>query len=155
MFKPNGDQLSNTSACHFILLIPGIKPKHNLKTLQEIQYFQDDQIKQDDTGLAWGRFNKHTKFWFEILKRRYHLDNIDEDRRIILKWIVRKLGGMVWTQDMDQLWAVVNTVMNMLQAFLQCRQRIASGYHLPRLLYSQIASWVDPRRRKSFCPVTN
>jgi hypothetical protein len=39
----------------------------------------------------------HTKFWSENLKGRGHSDDLDEDRRIILNWILRKESGNIWT----------------------------------------------------------
>jgi hypothetical protein len=43
-----------------------------------------------------------------------HLKGVD--RRIILKWIFRKLGGVLWTnlgEGRDSWLAVVNAVMNL------------------------------------------
>jgi hypothetical protein len=38
----------------------------------------------------------NTKFRLESLKGRDHLENLDVNERIILKWILMKYGGRVW-----------------------------------------------------------
>jgi hypothetical protein len=65
------------------------------------------------------RWEMRSKFWSEKLKGRDHLKNLDVEGRIILKYILAKSGGrdMDWThftQDRDQLRALVNTIMNFL-----------------------------------------
>jgi hypothetical protein len=40
----------------------------------------------------------HTQFLSENLKGRDHLENIDVDGRVILKWILKKYGGRVYTR---------------------------------------------------------
>jgi hypothetical protein len=44
-----------------------------------------------------GRWEMHTKFWFGSLKRRYSLEVIGIDGKIIFKWILRKRGWRLWT----------------------------------------------------------
>jgi hypothetical protein len=39
----------------------------------------------------------HAKFWFENLKRRDYLEDLDIDGSIILKRMLEKWGGKVWT----------------------------------------------------------
>jgi len=39
----------------------------------------------------------HTKFWPENLKGRDHAEDLDVNGKIILKWILGKQGGKVWT----------------------------------------------------------
>jgi hypothetical protein len=38
-----------------------------------------------------------SKFWPENLKEEDHSEDLDVDGRIILKWILGKLGGKLWT----------------------------------------------------------
>jgi hypothetical protein len=56
-------------------------------------------------------------FWWGNLKERYHLEDIDVDGRIILKYIFKKWdGGTDWIDldmDRDRWWALVYTVMNL------------------------------------------
>ena len=51
------------------------------------------------------------------MRERDHLEDPDIDRRIILKWILRKWnGGMDWIElavNRDGLRAVVNAIMNL------------------------------------------
>ena len=51
------------------------------------------------------------------LSERDHLEDLDLDGMLILKWILRKSdGGVEWIdldQDMDGWWALVNAVMNL------------------------------------------
>jgi len=39
---------------------------------------------------AWRTVEMHTKFWWENLRTKDHLENISEDGRIILKQIFKK-----------------------------------------------------------------
>jgi hypothetical protein len=58
----------------------------------------------------------HTGFWWGDLREGDHLEDLDVDGRIILKWILKQwLGDMDWNalaQDRDSWWAHVNAVMN-------------------------------------------
>jgi hypothetical protein len=58
----------------------------------------------------------HTGFWWGDLRGGDHLEDLDVDGRIILKWIFKKWdGGMDWidvAQGRDRWWAVVSAVMN-------------------------------------------
>jgi hypothetical protein len=42
---------------------------------------------------AWKRREMHPKFWWENLKERDHLEDVDTDGRIIIKVISKKLNG--------------------------------------------------------------
>jgi hypothetical protein len=61
-----------------------------------------------------------TEFWSENLKARDHLKSLSIDERTILEWILDKWGGgedVEWVhlpQRRNQWWAIVNTVMNLL-----------------------------------------
>jgi hypothetical protein len=67
---------------------------------------------------AYGREERHIGgFGGGNLRERDHLEEPDEDGRIILRWIFRKwdVGGMDWielAQDMDRWRALVNAVMH-------------------------------------------
>jgi hypothetical protein len=41
---------------------------------------------------TWNRREIYTKFWWETLKERDHLEDIDRDGRIILKCLEEKGG---------------------------------------------------------------
>jgi hypothetical protein len=66
---------------------------------------------------VWGTGEVHTGFWYGDLKEGEHLEDLGVDRRIILKWILKKCdGGMDWielAQDTDRWRALVNVVMNL------------------------------------------
>jgi len=49
----------------------------------------------------------HTGFWWGDVRERDHLKDQGVDGRIILKWIFRKLGGLVWT---ELIWLSLGTV---------------------------------------------
>ena len=56
----------------------------------------------------------HAGFWWDNLRERDHLQDLDIDGRIIFKWEVG-WGGVDWIamdQDKDRLWAFVNAVGN-------------------------------------------
>jgi len=44
-----------------------------------------------------GRAEVRTGFWLRDLMERNHLENIDVDWRIILRWIFKKWNGELWT----------------------------------------------------------
>lgn len=58
-----------------------------------------------------------TRFWRGKLNETDHVGDVGVDGMIILKCILQKYDGTVkWillVQDMDQWWAVVNTLMNL------------------------------------------
>ena len=64
-----------------------------------------------------GRGEVQTGFWWGNLKERDHLEDSGVDGRIILRWIFRKLHGvMEWiilAQDRKMWRASVNAVMNL------------------------------------------
>jgi hypothetical protein len=45
----------------------------------------------------WGRRGKNIGFWWERKKERYNYEDLDVGGRIILRWIVEKYDGVVWT----------------------------------------------------------
>jgi hypothetical protein len=45
---------------------------------------------------TWGEQEMHTKFCFENLKGRAHLEEIDVARRKILKWFLEKKVEELW-----------------------------------------------------------
>jgi hypothetical protein len=51
------------------------------------------------------------------LRERDHLEDLDVEGRITLKWVIKKQEGeMDWirlAQDLDKWWALVNTVINL------------------------------------------
>jgi hypothetical protein len=58
----------------------------------------------------------HLKFRLESLKGRDHSEDLDVCKRIILEWILGKCGLADWihmSQNRDQWWALVNTLMNL------------------------------------------
>jgi len=57
----------------------------------------------------------HTGFWWDNLRERDHLEDLDVDGRLIFKWIFGKWdeGGMDWIpvdEDKDRWWSSVNAV---------------------------------------------
>jgi hypothetical protein len=58
----------------------------------------------------------HTKFLLESLKVRDRLEDLGVDGKVMLEWILRKLGVKVWNvhlaQDRDWWWPLVNMVIN-------------------------------------------
>ena len=44
-----------------------------------------------------GREEVRTGFWWGDLRGRGHLEDLGIDRKIILKWILRKSVGVAWT----------------------------------------------------------
>ena len=67
---------------------------------------------------VWGRGEVYTGLWWGNLKERDHLEGLGVDGRIILRWIYRKWFGATWTgliwfQNRDSWWALVNEVMNL------------------------------------------
>jgi len=57
------------------------------------------------------------RFLVGNLRERYHLEDPGVDGRIILRWIFRNWGvgawsGLIWPQNRDGWWALVNAAMN-------------------------------------------
>jgi hypothetical protein len=46
---------------------------------------------------AWERRGKCTKFLWEILKERDHLEDQDIYGRMVSEWFLRRLAGVVWS----------------------------------------------------------
>jgi len=59
------------------------------------------KIETNETGRAcgeyWGRIEVYTGCWWGSLRERGHWGDQDLDGRIILRWIFRKLEGVVGT----------------------------------------------------------
>jgi hypothetical protein len=66
---------------------------------------------------VWRTKEVRTGFWWGSLREKSHLEDLNIDERIILKWIFRKwMGGMDWielVQDGDSWQALMNAVMNL------------------------------------------
>jgi hypothetical protein len=61
------------------------------------KYYSGDQTKKNEMGWVWGRGEVRTGLWWENLRERDHLEDLDVHRRIILKWIFKKWDGEDWT----------------------------------------------------------
>jgi hypothetical protein len=62
-----------------------------------------------------GKMRTAPTFWLESLRGTDHLEDLDIDRRIILKWILG-MEAMDWihlAQDRDWWQAVVTMIMNL------------------------------------------
>jgi hypothetical protein len=46
---------------------------------------------------VWGRGEVYTVCWWGKFRERDHLEDPEIDGRIILRWILRKWEGVVWT----------------------------------------------------------
>jgi hypothetical protein len=58
-----------------------------------------------------------TGCWWGDLRERGHLEDLDVDEKIILKWDFKKwiVGGMEWidmAQDIGRYWEIVKAVVN-------------------------------------------
>jgi hypothetical protein len=53
----------------------------------------------------------YSKFWSEGLKERDHLEDLDIDVKILLQYILRKQGGMVW---IGFYWLRIGTIGQLL-----------------------------------------
>jgi hypothetical protein len=64
-----------------------------------------------------GEERRYTGFWWGNLRKRDNLEDPGIEGRIILKWILKKVGmGMGWiyvAQDRDRWRALVNAVMSL------------------------------------------
>jgi hypothetical protein len=65
-----------------------------------------------------GKEQMQTGFRRRNLKGRYHLEGLDVEEKMILKWILNKyvwrvLTGFIWLKTGTRWQAVVNTVMNL------------------------------------------
>jgi len=63
----------------------------------------------------WGRREMNREFWWGNLKQTDHLQDLDLDMRIILRWILGKwwesMDFFGLAQQSDKSWAAINTVM--------------------------------------------
>jgi hypothetical protein len=48
-------------------------------------------------GMAWRTVEMHTGTWWGDLKERNHLEDLDVDGRIILKWIFKERDAFAWS----------------------------------------------------------
>ena len=66
--------------------------------------------------IAWGRGEVHTGFWWGNLRVEDHLEGLDADGKIILKWIFKKWDrDMAWidlAQDKDKRLTLVKATIN-------------------------------------------
>ena len=67
----------------------------------------------------WGTVEVRTGVWWGDLRKIDHLEYLDVDGRIILKWIFKKWDeeGMNWidvAEDRDRWPALVNAVLSLL-----------------------------------------
>jgi len=46
----------------------------------------------------WGRADVSTRFWWEDMGERDHLEDTGVDGRITLKWIFKEWDGEAWTR---------------------------------------------------------
>ena len=74
------------------------------------KYYSGDKIDKNEMGVV------QTGFWWGDLRERDHLQDLDVDGRVVLKWIFKKSNGVMgWiylAQDRDRWQALVNAVMN-------------------------------------------
>jgi hypothetical protein len=56
-----------------------------------IQGIKSRRVKWREMYHVWGRGEVHTRFWWGKLRERDYLKNTSIVRRIILKWIFRKI----------------------------------------------------------------
>jgi hypothetical protein len=55
---------------------------------------------------VWGRGKAYAVFWWRNLREKGYLGDLGVDRRIILRWISRRSGIMVWDRSS---WLMVGT----------------------------------------------
>jgi len=55
---------------------------------------------------VWVTGKMHTGFWWGEMMERGHLEYLDVDGRVILKWIFKNLDGEKWT---GLLWPKIGT----------------------------------------------
>jgi hypothetical protein len=53
----------------------------------------------------------YAEFWLENMRGRDHLEDLDIDERIILKWFLRKQGWRAW---IGLIWLVIVTSSRLL-----------------------------------------
>jgi len=68
--------------------------------------------------LIWGKGEMLTGFWWGNLKERDHFEELGVTQRIILEWILKKVGweDMDWinlAQNRNKWFAVLNTVVKL------------------------------------------
>jgi hypothetical protein len=64
-----------------------------------IQYYSGHQIEKNEMGVACSAYGEkvYTEFCWGNLRERDHLEDPGVDGKIILRWIFRKLEGVVGT----------------------------------------------------------
>lgn len=68
------------------------------------------EIKEDATGVAYARIREMShayRIWFETLKKRDRLEDLDVGERIILKWVLRNWCLRVWADLSSFGWSPV------------------------------------------------
>jgi hypothetical protein len=66
----------------------------------------------------WEKGEVHTWFRWGDLRERDHFQDLGVDGRLILEWIFKTWDGLAWTglvwfQDRDRWWELVNAIMNL------------------------------------------
>jgi hypothetical protein len=59
------------------------------------QYYQDDQIKDNEMGRACSR-NGENCTGQDNLNETYHLEQVGTDGRATVKWVLRKPDARMW-----------------------------------------------------------
>jgi hypothetical protein len=79
-----------------------------------------DQIKKNELGRACGTYGERRvtyTLWWKNLGETDRLKDLDADGRVILKWVLKKVGwGMDWidvAQDRNKWQSLVYAVINL------------------------------------------
>jgi hypothetical protein len=87
---------------------------------EELHYLcsSPNAMRMVKTRRRWARYvadigEMPTRFWWENQKEREHQEDLDVGGRIIIKWTLEKLDGVIGLQDMGPAQALLNTAMNL------------------------------------------